>query len=872
MFRNFVEYSRRLPIGLGLVVLVLIFASSGTAAEKLRWIKPPLLTFNATSQTHFVEFHLSDFTDVEIAIVEPRTGAIVRHLAAGVLGPKVPPPFAPNSLLQKIEWDGKDDYRTPVPRTDNLSVRVRAGMRVVLEQIAGGDPYAFYSEESGHNDHSPFGINGLEAKADGTIYVLGHSSNLGPPAVRQYDRDGNYLRTVFPPPAGKDTAAMQGWGLNIKPDGTYTPKFNRLTDPSVAITFLDTATNGMARLLPTPAKTQLTFWDTGLGTGSFDRLIINSGSTIPANLEDRLPGPMVKEPPLELGPISPNSHINQSLLGPVFTCFSADGKHFYLSGVYAATTRYGSIQDIKSTGTWRDGQLWKVDATTLAAQVIFSLPKETIPTNLNERKGALGGTHSYATLHGVAVDKEGNIFLCDRLNKRVVVLDKEARIIRELPVEFPDAIAISERTGALYATTRFGDEHVGRGKVTLLKFADWRRDTVPKETLSIAATGYTDHHKSSLLALCETEQATNVWVATTELPVRVYRDLNGRLELIKDFYHVPNAQRCLGFDRIDVDTATEDVYLLDDHTGVWRIRDWKKPVFQKTPLRTASITIDARQRQIYTRTLADGSSSNSVGKIACFKLDDDFSPVSFGNPATNRLTPAMKYEWCFTGNGDKGFAIAPNGNIAVVGDPQDGLRLFAGTSANVPWEATLISQLPHRAGGVQFDFAGNLYVGYVDQKSVTPLPGFEKDRFADGIGRIHKFTPTGTLASGNLFPTAPVKPSLTYDIPYGAFDTDCITRTPRFDVDGFGRIYYPTNIAQRIAIIDNAGNEILHFGTYGNRDSLGGLPGDLISTSDIPMAFPNSVAVTDNYVYVGDMVNQRLLRLRKKFALEGPVP
>ncbi|MDE0937984.1 MAG: hypothetical protein OSA89_18895, partial [Mariniblastus sp.] len=66
---------------------------------------------------------------------------------------------------------------------------------------------------------------------------------------------------------------------------------------------------------------------------------------------------------------------------------------------------------------------------------------------------------------------------------------------------------------------------------------------------------------------------------------------------------------------------------------------------------------------------------------------------------------------------------------------------------------------------------------------------------------------------------------------------------------------------------DNAGNEILHFGTYGNRDSMGGLQGELISTTGIPLAFPNSVDATDNYIYVADMVNLRLLRLRKCFKL-----
>ncbi|MBA4187403.1 MAG: hypothetical protein C0467_05220 [Planctomycetaceae bacterium] len=851
-----------------MVVVAAFLGGVTSAAEPPKWVKKPELTFDEKAKNWLVTFEIDTLSDVEVAIVDPTKSKVIRHLAAGVLGPKAPPPLVPGSRSQKIEWDGKDDDRTPVPRPESLAVRVRVGMSVTLDQIVGGDPYAYYSEESGHNDHSPFGINGLEAKADGKVYVLGHSSNLGPPALRQYDIDGNYLRTVFPPPAGKELNAMKGWGINVRPDGTYTPKFNRLTDPSLTTTILDTGTGGMARMLPTADKTRLSCWHTTLGKGGFDLLTINTDGTIPETPDQRSPGPLVKNPPLPLGPIQPNSHISNSLLGPVFTALTPDGKHFFLSGAYAATTRYGSIQEIATDGFWRDGQVWKVDLETRTAKLFFSLDSKAIPVTVKDRKSMLGGTHSYASLHGVAVDKDGNVFVCDRLNKRIAVLDKGGKTIRELAVEHPDAIALSARTGSVFVTTRFGDEHSGRGHVNLLKFLDWRKDEKPTATLRVSETGYTDHHKRSYVVVCDTDKASNVWVAYTEMPVRIYRDDEKGLTLLKDFYRVEGAQRSLGFDRIEVDQRTEEVYLLDDHTSVWKLTDRKKPQFVKLPLKTASIAIDSRNRHLYTRTLADESSSYSVGKVARFHLDrDEYPPANFGDTGTNRITPAFHHEWCFTGNGDKGIAVAPNGNVAVVGDPKDGLRVFAGTSAKVPWDATTIAKLPDAAGGVRFDLAGNLYVGFVDKKPTTILPGFEGDRFASAMGRIHKFTPTGTLESGNLFPKAPAAPSVTYDVLYGAFDTDCITRTPRFSVDGYGRICYPTNIAQRVAVMDNAGNEILHFGTYGNRDSLGGLPGDLVPTKEIPLGFPNSVETTDNYIYVGDMVNHRLLRIRKNFQL-----
>ena len=850
------------------IVMAFMAAFIAGPASAAEWVQKPALTFDQKAQKWYVTFELDTFTDVEVAIVDAAKSTVVRHLAAGVLGPKAPPPFAAKVRSQKLEWDGKDDYGGKVLKPESVVVRVRAGMDVALEQIVGGDPYAYYSEDMGHNDHSPFGINGLEAKGDGKVYVLGHSSNLGPPALRQYDIDGNYMRTIFPPPAGKDIKAMKGWGINVKPDGTYTPKFNRLTDPSLTTTFLDTGTGGMARLFSTPDKSRLFLWNTNYGGATFDLMAINTDGTIPEAPTQRLLGPLAKNPPFALGPVQPNSHVVNSLLGPVFTCPTPDGKHFYLSGIYAATTIYGTIKEIKTDGFWRDGQVWKVDLETRTAKVFFALDEKAVAAIAKNRKQALGGINSYAALHGVAVDNDGNVFLCDRLNKRVVVLDPKGKVIRELAVEHPDAIALNSRTGTLYLTTRFGDEHAGRGQVNLLKFNDWRKDDKPSVNERVSATGYTGHHKHSYVVVCDSDKGSNVWVAYTEMPVRIYRDDEKGFRLLKDFYRVENAQRCLGFDRMEVDRLTEEVYLLDDHASVWKVGDWKKPRFVNVPLKTASIAIDSRNRHIYARTLADGSSSYSVGKVARFHLDD-YSAAKFGDTGTNRLTPSFHHEWCFTGNGDKGFAVAPNGNLAVVGDPKDGLRVFAGSQTKVPWDATTIAKLPATASGVRFDVQGNLYVGYSDKKPTSIMRGFEGDRFAEAMGRIHKYSPTGSLESGNLFPTVPASPSMTYDVLYGAFDIDCIVRGPRFDVDGFGRIYYPTNITPRVMVMDNAGNEILHFGTYGNRDSMGGLAGDLVPTKDIPLAFPNSVVATDNYIYVADMVNHRLLRIKKKFQAEA---
>lgn len=800
-------------------------------------------------------FAVSGRTDVEVAILDA-AGTVVRHLAAGVLGGEIPPPppLRPG-LEQRIEWDGMDDSGRPVADAAACSVRVRIGMGVKLEAIAGGDPYLYFL--GGHGDHNRWGITGLELKSDGKVYVTGHSSALGPVAIRRYDADGAYERTVFPPPAGKDPEAMKGWGIHVKDDGTYTLRFNRLTDPSVSTTLVDPELN-LARLMPTRDPNRLTVWL------NLQTLTINTDGTMPP-ADEQAAGPLVKDPPLPSGTLSG--------LGPVFTCPSPDGRFFYLSGLYAADRK---DRTPVREGPWLDGQVWKVEVATRKATPFFALDTDAVVKSLDTRRGkwaqsSVGGHMSYAALHGVAVDGDGHVFVADRLDHCVLVLDRDAKVIRKVPVKYPDAVAVSARTGALYVTTRYGCEHSGVGQVGLVKFNDWKKDDQPAVSLpDLSRTWYTGQHRHSYVVLSEKADSTNVWVAYTEMPVRVYRDDGRELTLLKDFREVAAGQGCTGFDRLAVDRKTGAAFVGDNHSTFWRVSDWKQPQFVKVPVEAASIFIDSHTRFLYANP--GGSVWKKNAGIYRFHLDrEGFPPANAGDTGSNRLTDRLWSEWCFTGNSDLGFAVAPNGDIAGL-DQRGNLFFFHGTEQKVPWDSLVLADLSKSrpCGCVRFDAAGNLYVGGQGGEPWKVPPVFTGDRFAAqgggaGCTKIVKYAPTGTLEGGNLFPKAPEAPAAVYQVNFGAFDVQCIVHTPRFDVDPFGRICYPTSIEPRVSLIDNAGNEILHFGTWGNRDSTGGLPGDLVPTADIPMALPNSVAVTDDYLYVADMVNLRILRIAKTF-------
>lgn len=851
------------------ICLLLGLSAAVVAGEPIAFVTQPSVRRDGRNVE--IQFEVSHPTDVEVAILDKKR-TVVRHLAAGSLGARKPPPSPLNSgLSQSIRWDGLDDYGEAVESLPDCSVRVRAGMHVQLDRVVGGDPYAFYSKEMGQGDHAAWRITGLEAKSDGKVYVLGNANNYGPPALRQYDAAGNYLSTVYPPPAGKRFEQIKGWGARVREDGTYSFCFNDLSSPALSTTFIAGTRGRVATLIPSPHADQL------LLTYDSQLMRVNVDGTIPEN--PLLEGLLVNEPALTPSFQKPAKE-PWKLTGPMQTSLSPEGKFLFLGGLFAGTLDdRGRRIGAQNKGFWRDGQVFRVDLATRKASSFFALDQDTIITDADARRespiaDARYGT--YAALQGVAAAAEGRVFVCDRQNERILILDGEGKVIREIAVAHPDAIAVSPASKALYVTTRTGHYH-GKGELKLLRFNDWSVDKTPSVVLPLCEVRA--YSQATCLTVAEAEGEVYVWVAYTALPVRVYRETGAGIELVKDFYEV-GQQRALDLQHIAADPKTEDVYVADGFNRCFRITDWNDPQFElcmrdaQTPLKALSIAIDSRNRWLYAH--ADRK------PVLRFRLDGEYFADAPADDSSqdNVFTPNMSNDWRIgLGFGDRGIAAAPDGGLATLGalgtkaDYSGYLRFFKANQAKFPPEGLLINAFGTnvRAAGVRFDPAGNLYVGKFEKSPEAPPAEFKNDsNFLRSMGRIYKFAPTGSLKSGNLYPTAPDRAAKVYDIHYGAIGPQ-FSRTPRFGVDGFGRIYYPTSLLPRVTIIDNEGNEILAFGTYGNRDSLGGLKGDLVPTKGIPMAWPNSVDATDNYIYVADIVNIRLLRLAKTFAASETV-
>jgi hypothetical protein len=189
---------------------------------------------------------------------------------------------------------------------------------------------------------------------------------------------------------------------------------------------------------------------------------------------------------------------------------------------------------------------------------------------------------------------------------------------------------------------------------------------------------------------------------------------------------------------------------------------------------------------------------------------------------------------------------------------------------------TVIGPIPQANGGVRVDLKGNIYVGMIVKPNDLPIPkGLEKnDAYKHVTGFVVKFGPDGGSVPGNadMMLGSSVEGAIGFYPGIAPFShphlgtTCCVCRIPRFDIDRFGRLAIPNAMANHVRLLDNAGNEILTFGRYGNYDAQ--LKGGQAGQPDLPLAWPIGAAITDRSIYVLDVYNRRVVRADFTFAAE----
>ncbi|MCX7804344.1 MAG: hypothetical protein N3A38_04045 [Planctomycetota bacterium] len=768
-----------------------------------------------------ISFAVSAPTDVEVAVLDAK-GNVVRHLAAGVLGGKNPPPepLKPG-LSQELLWDGKDDLGRPA-HGGPFKVRVRAGTRV--------KPGGFIGEA----DVLESSVYGLATDEQGQLYVAtggGYGGNLF--TIKVFDRAGKYLRTIFPYPANLKVEDVAGFAKHEPRDGRLNPpQFN----PLLPWIYPD----ALGGLMGNSIRGNV-LWLTS-GSGKICRIRASDGACISWNA-GKPPAPPA--------------------LGPICWAASPDGKTLYLAG-WALPGR-----------NVPDGQVFRVDPATGERSTFVRIDVPADSFWLTEKNGwdnytNWGRKNGVSAIHGLAVDGEGRVYACDRVNQRIAVYDSAGQLLGSSPVEHPDHVALSPGGQHIYVTTRrIVDGYRAINEVRVVKLSGWKDGKVLAE---LKLQG----NNAPSMAVDATKEPAIIWLSNVgKGGIARIEDRGSEFVLTGTLgekpHPVPGA-----IVKVWADPPSDNVIVSDGWAGQF-CYDGVTGEPRKWPLKGMELAFDrAGNYYVYGQ--------NGWHELVT-RFDREFKPLPF--PATGKNTTTLTttgkdvygrygHGWC-----NKGLWVAPDGRIFVY-NMYDWCKYFInvwdaeGRAEKGPRVADgLLGPLDAEGGGVCVDFKGNIYVG---------MHGFPKSApggRSDGLGSVVKFGPNG----GGYVAARGEKPGIEWKGGLMAFVEGglmactglapqpgrggCVCKEARFDVDGWGRLYIPNALEYCVRIVDNAGNEIAKFGYYGNPDSRG--PDSAMPEPDIAFGWPMAVSaghIHKGRIFVADTLNHRVARLEVRHERE----
>jgi hypothetical protein len=350
-----------------------------------------------------ITFAVKGNCDVTGGIIDEK-GRVVRHVGSGVLGANAPAPFQKNSLKQKIYWDGKDDLDDYPRRPEALRLQVRLGLKPVFDKRLGGTS----------PKNLPGTVQGLVAAPDGVyIFWNGTCGGFGVAGLRKYDRDGNYVETLTPPPSSLPESKLGGMGFVEYEPGKKAVHGPNLTESVAAGTFffppLDT--DAVQSSQPVYADKRVWFANPGFingSPGSFLHYVYADG----ARDERGVKGIVLAQEKIP--------HRNQRL------AVSPDGKKIYLSGT--------GIKGSPSTCVFVRALDGDKPAERFAGE----------PGKPGSAEGRFNGAE------GIDCDAEGRVYVADVGNNRVQIFAPDGKLLKVIPLDRPNLLQVHKKTGAIY--------------------------------------------------------------------------------------------------------------------------------------------------------------------------------------------------------------------------------------------------------------------------------------------------------------------------------------------------------------------------------------------------------------------------------------
>lgn len=818
-----------------------------------------------------IDFTVDRATDVAV-YVEDSQGKVIRHLVAGVLGKNPPEPLQPNSLTQSLEWDGKDNFGKAAAGGP-FKVRVKLGMK---------------PEFDGFLMHNPDGCGEVSAVAvgpGGSLYVFHKdgtaNGNMGGHKIKLYNRDGKHRKVLVPFPADIAYERVKALGTFQTPEGDLVPHMHNWETLSFYPDNVGVRGRDMPEwTCPAVDSKGRAYW------------LVKGPALAAVDADGGIPYDTFLSPRLlpELKDLRLAGETYMYWSERPCLAVSSDDKFIYFAGLSTGAGDYKAAKPLPC--------VFRVPADKRG-------PAEVFVGKLGEpgkEKGLLTAPRGLAAAKGL-------LYVADPGGNRVVAFkEADGSYVGEIAVENPQVLGVDPATSALYVCA-----YTGTQTADLIKFSGLQGG---KEAYRIALpkTGWSPNTGLHRIAVDASAKPVRIW-----LPY-IYNHPS-RLTCIEDAgdkFVAKGDPRgkdlwAEGPRDLSVDRQRGELYVKANGSGnFYRLDDQTGAVKE---------TIDLNRHQLYGTQLLSGLDGNlytfnwskglyrfdrrgkdlkwdgldthviPIGGMMCFQIRHlalkPFAPPEelYVIAESNYLTKNPK---------DNGKFLTLN----VVG--QDGK-----TRRTLIWQC-LNGAIP------RVDVKGNIYIADLVKPPDRSYPEFFDGKLAAPpketsggdlfwnsymYGSIIKFPPTGGIIwhqkelprscvgepSAELLakPKQPFKrhfsssPHLTGEIqgalwtrfgysPYSAHmsgnTAHCMCEGSGFDVDPFGRVFFP-NLGQfRIEVIDTNNNPITTFGKYGNEDSGG--PSAKVKKPDIPLAWPVYVAASDGRAYVADTVNRRVVRVK----------
>jgi hypothetical protein len=879
-----------------LMPALLIICSTSAADAPARFAGEP--TVGREGQAVRIRFAADRRTDVAVEVLDAG-GSVVRHLAAGVLGPKAPTPLQKDSFAQQLTWDGKDDLGRPAAGGP-FRVRIGLGLRPALDRFIGFNPDAigqvYPTPDPGHS------VRAIATGPVGELYVFQVIAELhggeGTTVCSVFSREGKYLRTILPYPANLPERKLAGAKCVRLADGTRVPFIYQgdtrsfvpggghihhhravvTADGRVAFVGMQEWLRIMLRY-PRPAIAQI--------------VVLDKDGGAPAG---GVRGPLISELSTSSKPFGGYEDRVSRHGGSLAA--SPDGRTLYVAG-------------------YREGGA-KVspDRPTHAVYRCAWTDRE-VRVFVGHKTEAGAGEDRLNTPVGVATDAEGNVYVADRENHRVAVFTQDGRHLGALRVERPERVEVHPKTGAVYVLG-------GDGINLLQKFSSWKAAR-PVSRLELPCAPHRKREKdpkrsTPVMALDASSEPAVLWFtppANGRCSYTLLRveDKGGRFGEPADFgartrqrgtsvgtlldltIHRPRERLYAAFRRV------KDYRVTAWHGASGKRLDLPLPTLRGGTGDVAMVGLDGNLYRVH------GAKGWRRPLVARF--DADLKPLPF--PEGRDIVAGNAHVH------HRGVTADARGNVYVLYDKgitprkrpagehfmANNLVLY-GPDGTLRNDALIDSEI-RNLNSVRVDYAGNLYLAVGVRPAGKQVPeelkgqdlgaephvhvnAAEMNWYPFMYGCIVKFGPAGgrvrtgvggvpmeygmgrkTEIKGArwIHYGASVVASWRSGPPYDFPDT-CLCEVPWFDVDGFGRSFFPDACRFRIGVLDTAGNLICTFGAYGNPDSAG--PRSAVPTPAIPLCWPQAVAVSDRAAYVADRLNRRIVRVRLEYRSARTLP